>query len=222
MVTQAYFKTTMLTDLSTDMSKITNFKLDVPKKDANKNIIPNSLDGVSVKVPKDMTAYMSNVGFNRLMSGNNDRGASLSSDVDFKLVFDDISFKTEIKRLNPKLTEPQLQQVADKAQEQMIKTLKAAKNDVFEGKMNLTLEVADFTVKTLSKLEAEAGTDKTEQNFLATVMYNSILWVVIQKLTKSLWQLLIKILVQFQITGKVIFLFHKVMRLHLNLIRILL
>jgi hypothetical protein len=116
----------------------------------------------------DVNDFIACVGFNRAMSGNNLLGASLSSDVDFKLVIDDT--KPPLKG-NPKRTarlKAALRGVLDEAEGEFLEEL------------GLTLEVQAFTIKTISSLESEAGVDgkggsEVEKNFLSTVFENQSL-----------------------------------------------
>jgi hypothetical protein len=193
-VAKTYFQSELTTKLSDNVAKLTtnqtaaSFTLQNPKiffaKGENKDTFKQYEVPSGVKLPK-IDQYIANVGFNRLMSENNVLGASLSSDVDFKLVFDDEKFKADFKAANPQLKakfsveqiENIATQAARKAQETMVDTLKLEKSDFFEAEngLNLTLEVADFTVKNLSTLRKEAAMDPKEKNFLATVMHNSTL-----------------------------------------------
>jgi len=138
-------------------------------KDLQAGIKGLNLTTTKGKVDIDITKYIANVGFNRLMSENNLLGASLSSDVDFKLVLDDVQLKADLVK---KGMSPEEADVAiDKVKQSMIGVLKTTQTK-FEEDFHLTLEVQDFTVKKISTLQTEAGKDQVEQNFLATVLHN--------------------------------------------------
>jgi hypothetical protein len=147
------------------------------------------LSGHVLQLPKPLESYIANVGFNRLMSENNFMGASLSSDVDFKLVLDDENIRTDLtakltKELLPKLmkegkTETQAKEIIGDMVKTEIGDIKKKINEVLkasqtklESGYNMTLEVATFTVKTISDLKEQASTSEVEQNFLATVLHN--------------------------------------------------
>ncbi len=114
---------------------------------------------------RNISSYIANVGFNRLMSGNNLFGASLSSDVDFKLVFDDEQLALDLNAAD--LRDPRIENVRRE-----IKGVLEGAQAKFERNFPLTLEVEAFTVKSLSQLAVEARDNTTERNFLATVLNN--------------------------------------------------
>lgn len=124
----------------------------------------------------DINKYISAVGFNRVMSGNNMLGGSLSSDIDFKLVFDDLKMKKDLMAKFPQLNEKKIDEMIDKIKDSFTKTLKDARDTYFDNPrgFRLTLEVGDFTVKKKSELIAFLITNNsTEKNFLSTVRDNN-------------------------------------------------
>jgi hypothetical protein len=159
------------------------------------NVIAKDLqEGVSklplhTKLPKPIDNYIANVGFNRLMSDNNLQGASLSSDVDFKLVLDDESLKEDLTK---KLTKQHFQrlklegkndiQANAEIQKMVNEDVAAVKDEIknvlltskgkIEKKFEITVEVASFTVKTIGDIREQSSTSEVEQNFLATVLHS--------------------------------------------------
>ena len=111
--------------------------------------------------------YIANIGFNRLMSGENLLGASLSSDVDFKLVIDDVALARELPTYR---TNETVESVNEKIRQVLRKTKKE-----FDAKFRLTLEVESFTVKTLSDVAKQMANSEQERNFSATVINNQTL-----------------------------------------------
>ncbi|MFN4149692.1 MAG: hypothetical protein ACK4IX_02015, partial [Candidatus Sericytochromatia bacterium] len=185
LVAKTYFQSAAPAELSADVNKLlgTNFKVTKEKDffNAKKGEVQVDISPDKVKNMPNINDFIANVGFNRLMSGNNMLGASLSSDVDFKLVFDDTAFKKELQNANKDeqgnitITDQEATQIAKKVQETMVETLTKAKEELFEPQFKLTLEVAKFTVKSMSTLIEEAGSVEPEKNFLATVLHNSSL-----------------------------------------------
>jgi hypothetical protein len=111
--------------------------------------------------------YIANIGFNRLMSGENLLGASLSSDIDFKLVLDDKALASELADYE---TDETVDTIAQKIREVLEGTQKE-----FEENFELTLEVEGFTVKTLGDVEKQMEESEQERNFSATVINNQTL-----------------------------------------------
>src|SRR6185295_2994838 len=64
-----------------------------------------------------------------------------------------------------------VEQEIDRIKEKIKDVLGDSKEKI-ESKFNITVEVAGFTVKTISALKEQAKTDEVEQNFLATVLHN--------------------------------------------------
>ncbi len=109
--------------------------------------------------PEQIKKLYACVGFNRVMSPNNLRGASLSSDIDFKLVFDDT--KMDEARANVLMS-------------RMYKALESI-GESFSADLGLTLEVQEFALKGLRKLATQASTIEAEKNFLTTAVENQVL-----------------------------------------------
>lgn len=147
-LTNVYFQSALMEDLQTAIATLP------PNIRKNKDITINK--------------YIANVGFNRLMSGQNMFGASLSSDIDFKLVLDDEQLASYLGNLDPEgfnVTE---------ITEAIRKVLKTTQ-EKFETNFPLSLEVKDFTVKSLSTIKKQAQDNEKERNFLATVLNNQTL-----------------------------------------------
>ncbi len=117
--------------------------------------------------PVPIGQYIANIGFNRLMSGENLLGASLSSDVDFKLVIDDVALAHELPRYR---TNETVESVNEKIRQVLRKT-----KEEFDNNFQLTLEVESFTVKTLSDVAKQMANSEQERNFSATVINNQTL-----------------------------------------------
>lgn len=111
--------------------------------------------------------YIANIGFNRLMSGENLLGASLSSDVDFKLVIDDIALTRDLPSF---ATGETVASINEKIRQVLRRT-----REEFDGNFRLTLEVESFTVKTLSDVAKQMQNSEQERNFSATVINNQTL-----------------------------------------------
>lgn len=105
------------------------------------------------------------VGFNRLMSPQNTVGVSLSSDIDYKLVF------------NPSVIQKQPRGKLDKRDmKNIVDALQAAQKglvDQFQDEAGMVLEVMGFTTKDLKQLGVELVKFDAERNFLASIYYNN-------------------------------------------------
>ncbi|GFH56871.1 predicted protein [Chaetoceros tenuissimus] len=108
------------------------------------------------------------VGFNRLLSPNNNTGVSYSSDIDYKLIIDCRELMNgdgsplnggQVKKLVKKLNTAQEEDDIKRA---------------FDRDAKMLLEVADFTTRDLAELEKYLGEDEREQNFLASIYRNNI------------------------------------------------
>lgn len=147
-LTNVYFQSALMEDLQTAIATLP----------------PNIRKNKDITIKK----YIANVGFNRLMSGQNMFGASLSSDIDFKLVLDDEQLAKDLGTLDPEgfnVTE------ITKAIREVLKTTQ----EKFKNNFPLSLEVEDFTVKSLSTIKKQAQDNEKERNFLATVLNNQTL-----------------------------------------------
>ena len=101
-------------------------------------------------------------------------GASLSSDVDFKVVLDDealaaaAGWTEQNRRQNMEKIIAALKKVFEVKDENSMTVQK-----IFSSRFFLTLEVEKFTVKSISAVRADSLNNDIERNFLSTVLYNS-------------------------------------------------
>jgi hypothetical protein len=107
------------------------------------------------------------VGFNRLLSPNNTAGVSLSSDIDYKLVFDpSVITYTHINRNLNGNDIKKLIGVLQKKQKDLKKK--------FDKEAAMVLEVEDFTTKDLGFFETGLQEMEAEKNFAASIIYNNV------------------------------------------------
>ena len=104
------------------------------------------------------------VGFNRLFSPQNSMGISLSSDMDYKLVF------------NPKAIEGDLQLTDEQVAEVVLdlQQMQYAIKPKFDDEAGLVLEVEGFTTKNIVKIEQDLKDEDAEKNFLASIFHNNV------------------------------------------------
>eukprot|EP00545_Synedropsis_sp_CCMP1620_P004867 CAMPEP_0119015008 /NCGR_PEP_ID=MMETSP1176-20130426/10506_1 /TAXON_ID=265551 /ORGANISM="Synedropsis recta cf, Strain CCMP1620" /LENGTH=787 /DNA_ID=CAMNT_0006968267 /DNA_START=75 /DNA_END=2438 /DNA_ORIENTATION=+ len=106
------------------------------------------------------------VGFNRLLSPKNSIGVSISSDIDFKLVFDpSVVFQ---KGTNKEITPLQTKEFVQLLNNALKKCVPAF------DEARLTLEVEDFTTKDLSSVADVLQKFEAERNFYASMVNNNV------------------------------------------------
>ena len=104
------------------------------------------------------------VGFNRLFSPQNSMGISLSSDMDYKLVF------------NPKAIEGDLQLTDEQVAEVVLdlQQMQYAIKPKFDDEAGLVLEVEGFTTRNIVEIEQDLENEDAEKNFLASIFHNNV------------------------------------------------
>jgi hypothetical protein len=106
------------------------------------------------------------LGFSRLFSAKNRVGISLSSDLDYKLVFE---AKSIITKDYKDLSEEQKKEFVTKLN-QAQKNLK----NRFDNQAGMLLEVEDFTTREMLAIDEDLKEKGTEKNFLASIYYNNV------------------------------------------------
>jgi len=108
------------------------------------------------------------IGFNRLFSPRNRLGISLSSDLDYKLVFKADNFVTN---------DVDGEGLSEKQKKKFVKELHKAQDDLkkrFNHRAGLTLEVQPFTTREIDAIDYDLKNKDAEKNFLASIYYNNV------------------------------------------------
>lgn len=110
------------------------------------------------------------IGFNRLLSPNNMIGASLSSDIDYKLLFQPNVIMKRYGRGSVALSPEDVKKFEEGLNKFQSKDLKSK----FDKEANMLLEVQKFTTKSLPLLETQIIQEEPEKNFLSSIYYNHV------------------------------------------------
>jgi hypothetical protein len=106
------------------------------------------------------------LGFNRLFSPKNRVGISLSSDLDYKLVFKANNIKT---KGGEALSDEQKKEFVTRLNE-----VQGLLKDKFDHQAGMLLEVEDFTTREILAIEEDLKTRDSEKNFLASIYHNNV------------------------------------------------